>query len=755
VKDAPTRFTGKKLGNIRLLEQLSEGGMGAVYLGHDETLDRQVAVKVIHSSKRLGTEAKVRFLREARILSSLNHPAICTVHDFIEEEEHDYLVLELIDGVSLGEAIKAGLSDTQKHSIAAQLIEVLAVVHEQGIVHRDLKPDNVMISDGTRVKVLDFGIARTTDGGGLPPIHGDDEEVETEYPGTQSGAVLGTVGYMSPEQARGEAATPASDIYSAGLVLQQLFTGTTPFVPGTSPRELLLDAAEGRTAAVRGLSPELTSLINRLKSMAPACRPSAIDAAALLRQIRELPQQRRRRRAVAAVWLALLVLSSGLAVQWSRALSEAERASREASTAEEVTAFLVDLFRSSDPEEQTGDVPSARTLLDRGRQRVELLTEQPEVQGRLLSTMGTVYLGLGLYDDAEQLLERAVELQQEVLGADHLKTATSLDRLATVYEQTGRVAEAGGLFERVLETRRRHLGEAHPDVAVSLSNLGLWHRSQGHLEQAETLFLHALEIKLATLGREHLDTAVTMANLAGVHQQKGELEQAQRLLRQSVEIRSQLLGSEHPRMANALTSLATVYQLRGMATEAEQCYRRALAINRKTRGPNHPRTADSMLGLASIIDAEGESREALELYRQGIAVYEQTHGSEHMLTAWAQAALADLHVTLGDLEESERLFQRALTVYQKLLGPDNLYTLACRRDMARLRHAQGRLDEAEQIYRAVLDKLDRISVPESVRRKTLARYHELLVELERTEEATRIQARLDELTASRLPSASP
>jgi serine/threonine-protein kinase len=145
---------GGTVGHIRVTEFLAKGGMGDVYAGYDEKLGRRVALKAIRSEHRLNAEAKARFLREARILSQLEHPRICRIHDLVEEDDADVLVLELIQGKSLREAIRDGLDPALRTRVAGQSVDVLAVAHARAVVHRDLKPDNVMVEPGGDVKVL-------------------------------------------------------------------------------------------------------------------------------------------------------------------------------------------------------------------------------------------------------------------------------------------------------------------------------------------------------------------------------------------------------------------------------------------------------------------------------------------------------------------------------------------------------------------------------------------------------------------------
>jgi len=182
---------GGKIAHIRVTEFLAKGGMGDVYAGYDETLGRRVALKAMRSERRLSAEAKARFLREARILSQLDHPRICRIHDLVEDEDEDVLVLELIQGKSLRESIRDGLDPAQRMTVARQIVDVLAVAHARAIVHRDLKPDNVMVEPGGDVKVLDFGLARSIDEASTAttlelPVPGQDVEVDLEEPAEEA-----------------------------------------------------------------------------------------------------------------------------------------------------------------------------------------------------------------------------------------------------------------------------------------------------------------------------------------------------------------------------------------------------------------------------------------------------------------------------------------------------------------------------------------------------------------------------------------
>jgi Tol biopolymer transport system component len=216
---------GQTLDRYRIDQKLGEGGMGVVYKAHDTHLDRVVAIKVLPPDKVSDPERKQRFVQEARAASALNHPNIVTLHDIRSEAGIDFIVMEYAPGRTLAESIPArGLGITQALRYGVQIADALARAHEAGIVHRDLKPSNVIVTDGDRVKVLDFGLAKLME----PRDHASDARTRTS-PVTEAGMVVGTAAYMSPEQAQGQKVDARSDVFSFGAVLYEMVTGRRPF----------------------------------------------------------------------------------------------------------------------------------------------------------------------------------------------------------------------------------------------------------------------------------------------------------------------------------------------------------------------------------------------------------------------------------------------------------------------------------------------------------------------------------------------
>ena len=226
-------LVGQKLGHYRFLERVGAGGMGEVYRAHDEHLDREVAIKVLSAGTLADESARRQFRNEALACSKLTHPNIATVFDFDSQDGADFLVTEYVAGETLHQLIAAGpLGEEQTLVLGRQLAEGLAAAHQHGIVHRDVKPGNLRLAADGRLKILDFGLARRLAVAGADTPTGSSNSSDI--------GIAGTLAYMAPEQLRGEAPDPRSDIYSAGVVLYELVTGRLPFAETVAPA--LIDA---------------------------------------------------------------------------------------------------------------------------------------------------------------------------------------------------------------------------------------------------------------------------------------------------------------------------------------------------------------------------------------------------------------------------------------------------------------------------------------------------------------------------------
>jgi len=285
-------LTGRIVGHYRILGFLAEGGMGVVYQARDTRLGRLAALKVMRPDWAGDSDRRRRFVREAQAASALNHPNILTIYEIDADGGMDYIAMEYVAGGTLADVLQTGpLPPDRALLIAAQAADALAAAHDASIVHRDLKPSNIMMTDGDRVKVVDFGLARF--GIGAPA----DETVDTL---TERGAVVGTTPYMSPEQAAGHAVDGRSDLFSLGVILYEMLAGRRPFA-GDSTAGTLAAILRDAPAPVAGLAPDVTRLLGRclhkdvterfqsagelkaaiLDCLAPHPRPAAASVAVL------------------------------------------------------------------------------------------------------------------------------------------------------------------------------------------------------------------------------------------------------------------------------------------------------------------------------------------------------------------------------------------------------------------------------------------------------------------------------------------
>ena len=250
---------GKRLGPYEILAPIGAGGMGDVYRARDTRLGRDLAIKVLPAEFAAHSERRRRFENEARAASALNHPNVLHVYDIGQEDSTYYIAMELVDGRTLREAMKAGPMPAKKIlDVAAPVADALAKAHAAGIVHRDLKPENIMISRDGFVKVLDFGLAKLNE----PAISGDDETTRRAHL-TETGALLGTVAYMSPEQAAGRPVDFRSDQFSLGTILYELASGQRPFAKG-SPAQTLVAIIESEPEPIAALNPETPVALQRI-----------------------------------------------------------------------------------------------------------------------------------------------------------------------------------------------------------------------------------------------------------------------------------------------------------------------------------------------------------------------------------------------------------------------------------------------------------------------------------------------------------
>jgi len=435
--------------------------------------------------------------------------------------------------------------------------------------------------------------------------------------------------------------------------------------------------------------------------------------------LRQREQHRRQRQlaAVASGLLAGMVLTSGLAAAALIARANAQRqtviAKREAETARQTTTFLVDLFRISDPSVARGNSLTAREILDKGAARVQTqLIHEPRVQATLMDTLGTVYMGLGLYDQAQPLLETAATKRRELPRDAHAELALSLSHVADLQTVRAEYAGAEGAYLEAIALQRALPAGERDDAALakSLFGLGTEQIERGHYADAERSLRDALAIQQRLFRGAHEDTARTLQVLARAVNQR-ELNEAIPLVQSAVDMHRELWGSQpHPDFAAALNDLGLMLYDKGDYDRSERLLQEALAMNRRLLGTKHPEIATSLNNIANVMHDRGNLEGAETGYRMSLAMRRELLGNTHPLVAQTLNNLAFVYYDRGDTQAALAAERESLSIYQKLFPGDNP-------DVARIMnrlgywltetgdypHAEGYLEEGLAMRRRLFD----------------------------------------------------
>jgi eukaryotic-like serine/threonine-protein kinase len=710
------RAPAERIGAYGIVREIGRGGMGTVYLAEraDGQYRRRVAIKLIATTD---TEDPLhqRFLAERQILAGLDHPNIARLQDGgVTVDGRPYLVLDYVDGLPI-----TTYCDRHRLGIEERLrlfVDVCAAVHhahQNLVIHRDLKPSNILVTTSGEVRLLDFGIAKLLNPA-LSVAHA---------PVTQLDLRAMTPEYASPEQVRGDSITTATDIYSLGVLLYELLTGSPPYRLTTrSPAEILQAVCEtdperpstrvGRAESVpaaAGAQQELTparrsaersTTVERLRRhlrgdldgivlMALRKEPGRRYASAdLLRQdlLRFLEGQpilahrgsrryrlgkfvRRHRVEVIAAGLLLLSLLGGLgAALWQAGVAQREGERAEASRvqaeralvqSEEVTRFLMAMFEAADTD------PAQHS---------------DEVTAR-------------------DLLRRGVARADDL--AEHPDVqARLLEVIGQIYQRLGYNVEAKRLLGRAVQIRRRVLGPDAPELATSLTHLSRTHRNLNEMDDARRLVAEALAIRRRTLPPDHPDLATAVHEVGAV---APDNEQQEVLYREALGILQQT-GADPERQVQLLHSLSTNVRRQGRLAEAVATDREALSLAEQLLGPDHFRTGYAMIHLADQVrDIEQDFAEAERLYRRGLELMSRHYGESHIELRHGLGSLAWLLSQQGNHEEAERLYRRLYAIRLAATGPDHPQLASYLNALAGALERQGRLEEAEAVSRQALE----------------------------------------------------
>jgi tetratricopeptide (TPR) repeat protein/predicted Ser/Thr protein kinase len=738
-------LAGSSIGPYRVIRLLGRGGMGAVYLAEqEEPIQRQVALKVV----RFGLETKqvlARFEAERQSLARMSHAGIAQVYDAGQTGGRPYFAMEYVPGASLTEHCNSRrLGPRARLELFTEVCAAVQHAHQKGIIHRDLKPSNLLVAESegrAQPKVIDFGIAKATRG-----------RLTEHTLVTELGLPIGTPEYMSPEQAEMSDVDldTTTDIYSLGVVLYEILTGTLPHDPKTLRAAGLTGFAKvlreqeperpstrvsglgARAATVAGerhtdlaslrrqLSGDLDWIV--LKAMEKDRTRRYASASELAEDIRRHLRSEpvlagpptaayrvgkfvaRHRTAVAAASLVAIALVAGIAlattglVRARRAEAEALRqrvaAEAEMHKANAVSQFLKDMLASANPHNAGRDVRVADILKRAAQKADSAYANDPAQEAAVRDTIGATFQSLGDLPSAEPQIRKALELRERVLGPEHPDTLASKNSLLEWMQNVGQHEQALPFGQQLLASRRRVLGPDHPDTLSTMNNVAIVLFQLGKSPEGIALMEECVATRRRTLGEDHQKTLLAAGNLAAMYQQADRLDDAEPLLRRTLEIEERALGPEHPTTLFGRKQLASLLADRGKLAEAEPLTRRALEISTRVSGPTHVDTLVVWNDLGLLLMDQKRLLESDAAFREGIRGAEAGLPAGHRFTSIFRRNHGRVLVRLQRFPEAERELLRAHRELQQAVGDDHRDTQAAVRRLVELYEAWGKVPEA-------------------------------------------------------------
>lgn len=731
---------GMMIGPWRVLREIGRGGMGVVYLAEraDGQYEQRAALKLMRVS---GDPAGLRrrFLRERQILARLDHPNIARLLDGgVSPAGEPYFALEYIDGEPLLEYVGAQNVDaTLRLRLFLEICAAVQFAHRQLVVHCDIKPSNVLVNRDGAVKLLDFGIAS---------VLAADSSSAAE---TQLRAL--TPAYASPEQLRGEPITTAADVYALGAVLYEMLTGVRAYRIGATasslerlaaisdPRRALPSAAvttlardDGRaqppifaSLPVRSLRGDLDVITATALHADAERRYASVEALAddVRRFLAGAPIEARpssaryrigkfvgrHRIGVALAAVAVLALFAALAsalVQAERAREQAIEARRAAAIAleqsnraEAVRRILVGVFEQAAPDAHDGKPITARALLETGERQIDAtIAAQPAVEADAATLIAELYVQIGVFDRATNLLQRALKATDNALVPDDVK-ARVLIGIAAVEDETNAYAEAIehaqrglGLLGANSPATARTRAKANYVIAHSLFSLD-------RFDEAEQLLRKTLAENIAALGPDSDAVADTLVQLGNVHARKFRLDDAEKAFRAAIAAFKASYGADSYHVAHVLNELSNMLSDKNDFAGAEQALRESLGIRMRTVGADHRDTMIVRHNLLNLMEMQGRIVEALPQRAELMQSAAKSAQLQPRDLGSYQLALGRDQRDVGQFDAAITSLRQSISAFSDSIGADSPSAISAQRSLGQTLLLAGRRSEAEVVLR--------------------------------------------------------
>ena len=756
--------------DYEIIREVGRGGMGIVYEAQQLSLDRTVALKILPESLFHHPQAIERFELEAKSAARLHHSHIVPVFDVGQQAQNRFYTMQFIEGQSLdlvidsirqlkedgpgvkesaalSETVKMGLSSTTAGrkpfyrnvaSLGRRVASALQYAHESGVVHRDIKPSNLMLDPNGTVWIMDFGLAKT-------------EESDL----TQTGDVVGTLRYMSPERFAGQCDL-RSDIYSLGMTLYELLSQRSAF--GDSNRLGLIDSIKNREPeplrkSDRQIPRDLETIVEKAINKDPKRRYETAGEFALdLQRFTDgQPIRARKVSALERLWLwsrkhralsaslaataVLLVAATigslvaaasfkNLAEEQTRladanlklaneneakseeAESERRKAQAAASRSDKSLAIYTDSFMTTGPS-AGGKAGMLATEVLANAQRLLLDSDlEDEAQIEFLNSLSNSFIDLGDYEAAVESTEQALEIHLRCDGEFDRATISARSALASTYGLAGRLEESRKLYEQTIEEIETHLGAEDPLLGSCLNNVAGLYNRLGKYDKALASYLQATDLLTGTLSKEGQVTLET--NVAQCYRVLGQVDLAIETLEPIVKRAESELGEDANETLTAKYELAEALRQSGDTASSIAGFNEILPLQLERLGADHPFTLQTMRSLGTAYMETGKYELAAEKLEACLEGVRRTLGEDHPDTLDALDALGGLYLGLNDLESEHRILVELLELTRNTYGNEHQYTVATINNLATNYYKQGKLDKSIPLFEEVVPVAEKL-----------------------------------------------